>query len=124
MLRCNVKGVKDGFPLRIEASKEDNSVERIEADFNPQFLVRMIPRLNWAALKQGASDMGVAEGEQLPEEVSEAQAAGQDQNFLQLLHVVLLEVRLVQGALICPESGRRFPVSNSIPNMLLNEDEI
>ena len=27
------------------------------------------------------------------------------------------------GDLVCPETGRRFPVSDGIPNMLLNEDE-
>jgi len=26
--------------------------------------------------------------------------------------------------LICPESGRKFPISKGIPNMLLNEDEV
>lgn len=40
--------------------------------------------------------------------------------------VVLLAVQvcLEDGALICPETGRRFPVVNGIPNMLLNEDEV
>ena len=28
----------------------------------------------------------------------------------------------MEGELECPESGRRFPVSEGIPNMLLTED--
>jgi uncharacterized protein YbaR (Trm112 family) len=36
----------------------------------------------------------------------------------------LLQVHLEEGALVCPETGRRFPVSKGIPNMLLNEDEV
>ncbi len=36
---------------------------------------------------------------------------------------VLTQVQLVEGALICPETGRRFRVSKGIPNLLLNEDE-
>ncbi len=33
------------------------------------------------------------------------------------------QVELVEGALVCPETGRKFPVVKGIPNMLLNEDE-
>lgn len=35
----------------------------------------------------------------------------------------IAQVQLVEGALICPETGRRFRVSKGIPNLLLNEDE-
>lgn len=34
------------------------------------------------------------------------------------------QVCLEEGSLVCPETGRRFPVSKGIPNMLLNEDEV
>ena len=47
----------------------------------------------------------------------------QDDDFLQKLHHALLEVHLEEGALVCPETGRRFTVNNGIPNLLLNEDE-
>lgn len=33
------------------------------------------------------------------------------------------QVTLEEGSLVCPETGRKFPVSKGIPNMLLNEDE-
>jgi multifunctional methyltransferase subunit TRM112 len=29
-----------------------------------------------------------------------------------------------EGTLVCPESGRKFPINKGIPNMLLNEDEV
>lgn len=35
----------------------------------------------------------------------------------------LLQVEVMEGCLKCPESGREFPISRGIPNMLLNEDE-
>ena len=60
----------------------------------------------------------------LPAQITQSQAAGLDEAFLRLVHHALLEVRLCEGALVCPESGRRFPVANSIPNMLLREDEV
>jgi multifunctional methyltransferase subunit TRM112 len=49
---------------------------------------------------------------------------GDDEEFLKNLHHILLEVELIEGNLVCPETGRKFPVSNGIPNMLLNEDEV
>ena len=115
MLRCNVKGVKNGYPLKIEVVK----VESVDAEYNPDFVTRMIPKLDWNALVTGAKEVGV---EDLPVEVSEDMMS--DDVFLRKLHRALLEVRVIEGALICPESGRRFPIQNSIPNMLLNEDEV
>ena len=47
-----------------------------------------------------------------------------DANFMQALHSVLLELHVLEGSLVCPESGRVFPISDGIPNMLLNEDEV
>ncbi|NXS87398.1 TR112 protein, partial [Erpornis zantholeuca] len=46
-----------------------------------------------------------------------------DEEFLRRLHHVLLEVEVLEGALQCPDSGRRFPISKGVPNMLLTEDE-
>ena len=115
MLRCNVKGVKNGYPLKIEVVK----VEKVDAEYNPDFVMRMVPKLDWNALATAAKDIGAAE---LPAELSEELMS--NDSFLKKLHRVLLEVRVVEGALICPESGRRFPIQNSIPNMLLNEDEV
>eukprot|EP00878_Enallax_costatus_P037220 GHUV01042027.1.p2 GENE.GHUV01042027.1~~GHUV01042027.1.p2 ORF type:complete len:102 (+),score=16.99 GHUV01042027.1:125-430(+) len=67
-----------------------------------------------------AVQLGCAEG--LPESVPEELL--QDDGFLQKFHHALLEVCLEEGSLVCPETGRRFPVSKGIPNMLLNEDEV
>ena len=55
-----------------------------------------------------------------------ATAAAEDlerDDFLQAFHHALLEVTLEEGALVCPETGRRFSVQKGIPNLLLNEDE-
>ena len=58
----------------------------------------------------------------LPEAASADMLENDD--FLQVFHHALLEVTLQEGALICPETGRKFRVSKGIPNLLLNEDEI
>lgn len=60
--------------------------------------------------------------EDLPAEV-DPEVHPRDDVFLRALHHALLEVALVEGALVCPETGRKFPVKKGIPNMLLHEDE-
>ena len=118
LLRSNVKGVKKGFPLKIEAIK----VEEKETEFNPEFVLSMLERIDWEALKNAALQMGPEFSVKLPAEKPEN--FSNDEEFLKLVHHALFEIILVEGFLICPESGRRFKVENAIPNMLLNEDEI
>ena len=50
--------------------------------------------------------------------------AADEAGFLRIVHLLLLDVHIQAGALICPESGRRFPINEGVPNMLLHEDEI
>ena len=47
-----------------------------------------------------------------------------DEDLLKKVHHALVEIEVVQGHLECPESGRQFPITNGIPNMLLNENEV
>ncbi|VVA92166.1 unnamed protein product [Arabis nemorensis] len=118
MLSCNIKGVSNGFPLRIEAGK----VIEKEVDFNPDFLKHMFAKIEWKALVEGARSMGYAE---LPEDSPDATVLDSgDETFLRKLHHALLELHLEEGALVCPETGRKFPVNKGIPNMLLHEDEV
>ena len=70
-------------------------------------------------LKLGYSEGLPAQIEQLSEE-----AILGDEQLTKKLHSVLLEVEVLEGDLVCPETGRKFPISNGIPNMLINEDEI
>jgi len=111
-----VKGVKTGFPLKIEATE----VKLQKVDFNSEFIARMIPKLEWTAVCAAASDVGHL-GD-LPSQVPEQYATNDD--FLSLAHHALLEIEVQEGFLICPETGRKFPVRNGIPNMLVNEDEV
>jgi len=47
-----------------------------------------------------------------------------DDATISSLHRALFDVYLVEGYLICPDTGRKFPVREGIPNMILHEDEI
>ena len=54
MLSCHIKGVQNGFPFRIDPVK----VEEVDADFDPDFLRHIFPRLEWKALCEAAATMG------------------------------------------------------------------
>ncbi|KAK2551720.1 Multifunctional methyltransferase subunit TRM112-like protein [Acropora cervicornis] len=96
--------------LKLVGSGEEevSNVVVNEVDFNPEFISRMIPKV------------GRSEG--LPAEVIPDYE--NDEEFLKKVHHVLLEVQVEEGSLVCPETGRKFPIKNGIPNMLLNEDEV
>ncbi|XP_042274818.1 multifunctional methyltransferase subunit TRM112-like protein isoform X1 [Thunnus thynnus] len=116
MLTSHVKGVTKGYPLLIKASE----VKVNDLEFNPQFISRMIPKLEWSALVQAAEELG--HRQDLPSELVPDYQTNEE--FLKKVHRALLEVEVIEGCLQCPESGREFPISKGIPNMLLNEDEV
>ena len=95
-------------------------VKVCEAEFNPEFIARVIPRLDWSVIVKAATELGHASD--LPSDLAENYE--NDQDFLKKVHHVLMEIDIINGDLVCPETGRKFPVSDGIPNMLLNEDEV
>eukprot|EP00056_Hartaetosiga_gracilis_P020588 m.20439 g.20439 ORF g.20439 m.20439 type:complete len:124 (+) comp8576_c0_seq2:105-476(+) len=116
MLKSHIKGVREGYPLGLEASK----VEMKEVEFNQGFIVKMLDRIKYNVLYKTAQSLEVAEG--LP--VLPPDDAEDNEEFLRAVHHVLLEVEIIEGKLICPETERAFPIKKGIPNMLLNEDEV
>ncbi|XP_030495873.2 multifunctional methyltransferase subunit TRM112 homolog A [Cannabis sativa] len=115
MLSSNIKGVTNGFPLRIQVQKV---VER-EVELNPDFLKSMFSKIDWKALVDASRSIGYTE---LPDEVDPSMLDSDE--FLRRFHHALLQLHIEEGVLFCPETGRRFPVIKGIPNMLLNEDEV
>nr|GFA50660.1 multifunctional methyltransferase subunit TRM112-like protein At1g22270 [Tanacetum cinerariifolium] len=80
----------------------------------------MFSKIDWKALSQASKIMGYAE---LPEDLPDQTVLESDE-FLKKFHHALLEIHLEEGVLVCPETGRKFPVNKGIPNMLLHEDEV
>lgn len=115
MLSSNIKGVTNGFPLGIEVGK---MVEK-EVELNADFLRNMFAKIEWKALVDASKALGYDE---LPETAESSMLDSDD--FLHRFHHALLELHLEEGALVCPETGRKFPVNKGIPNMLLHEDEV
>ncbi|KEH41378.1 hypothetical protein MtrunA17_Chr1g0171031 [Medicago truncatula] len=115
MLSSNIRGVVNGFPLRIEAVK----VVEKNVEMNTDFLKNMFEKIDWKAFVEASISMGYTE---LPKEADSSLLDSDD--FLNRFHHALLELHLEEGALVCPETRRRFPVSKGIPHMLLHEDEV
>lgn len=89
-------------------------------DFNPEFINKILPRLDWPTIKIAAETAGVKD---FPDEIN-LEAAANDTELLQKIHHLILEIDVIEGHMACPETGRVFPISQGIPNMLLNEDEV
>lgn len=67
---------------------------------------------------QAAADVGIPTlPPSLTVELSE------DKAFLKALYHILMNVHLIKGMLTCPVTGREFPVTDGIPNMMLEEEE-
>ncbi|RKO97128.1 hypothetical protein CXG81DRAFT_12081 [Caulochytrium protostelioides] len=114
MLQCHVKNCRpnESFPLTIK----DPELERTEAEFNPDFMRGLVPKLDWTALRKTAGALGLGD---LPAEMPEA-----TDEFLQMLHALVLETRVVSGSMVCDVCHHVFPITNGIPNMLLQADEV
>ena len=67
---------------------------------------------------KGAADVGL---NSIPATLTEEMA--QDDGFLKVLYHILMNVRVIQGKLICPDTGREFLIDDGIPNFMLNEEE-
>ena len=81
----------------------------------------MILRLDWTALRCAARNLNVQDLETYVDVTEEMKG---DESFLRCLHHILFEIHVMEGFLICPETGRKFPIRDGIPNMLLHEDEV
>ncbi|NXD74651.1 TR112 protein, partial [Eolophus roseicapillus] len=114
LLCSNVRGLRPGggFPLRIQAS--DVCVRPVP--FNAAFVARLVPRLRWSALLEAAES--VSGGGDAPV-LGGPGLAGVGEGFCGVLRHGLQR----KGFLQCPDSGRQFPISRGIPNMLLSEEE-
>jgi multifunctional methyltransferase subunit TRM112 len=77
----------------------------------------MMDRIDWPALVSTSHALGIAI---LPESKPDSP----DEALLKQLHHVLLESRVLNGKLVCPGCERVYPIIDSIPNMLLTEDEV
>lgn len=94
-------------------------MEHDSKEYDADLTVRMIPRIDYAALLVACAAVGYDNLPAQPPASPETNEA-----FLMALHHALFNIEIVSGAFICGESGREFKIEGGIPNMVLNEDEI
>jgi multifunctional methyltransferase subunit TRM112 len=119
-LKSNVKGTENGFPLKIEATE----VVVEESPMDTELLTNLLPKLEYSAIVSAleqVSEKMETKPPQIPESLPEGNI---DTATLEALHHVLFDIHIIEGDLICPGTGRKFPVKQGIPNMILHEDEL
>eukprot|EP00553_Chaetoceros_curvisetus_P009492 CAMPEP_0204624736 /NCGR_PEP_ID=MMETSP0717-20131115/10476_1 /ASSEMBLY_ACC=CAM_ASM_000666 /TAXON_ID=230516 /ORGANISM="Chaetoceros curvisetus" /LENGTH=136 /DNA_ID=CAMNT_0051640221 /DNA_START=96 /DNA_END=506 /DNA_ORIENTATION=+ len=128
-MQSTVKGTENGYPLQIEADK----IEYEESPFDPDFVIALIPKIEYKTIlfavqqiaERCSTDLpSEIQLPDLPETIEKDDNSEYDKELLKKLHVVLLDIHVVQGHLVCPGTGRRFKITQGIPNMILHEDEI
>ncbi len=110
-----IKGLAKGYPLRVEVREY---VVR-EATFNPGFIASTLPSLDWEGILVAAQSVGLKD---FPDRLNPDLLS--DESFLRAVHTLLLEIHVEDGVLICPESGRQYPIVNGIPDMRLPESDV
>ncbi|PFH35706.1 Trm112p family domain-containing protein [Besnoitia besnoiti] len=119
LLACNRHQCTGGFPLKIVVDASNEEATTLESsDFQPELVRALLAKLDWEALVKTAEQFGL----QLPPSYTEADQ--NDEHFLRAVHEAVVEFHVLEGKLVCPVCNREYPVSNGIPNMLLQDDEI
>lgn len=120
-LQSNVRGTTKGYPLKIVAS--EILVEESPVDI--ELVRKMLPKLQYSAVVAAVAEVSEQADPKPPTIPDELPEGGDvDESVLEALHQVLFNIHVLEGELICPDTGRKFPIKQGIPNMILHEDEI
>jgi multifunctional methyltransferase subunit TRM112 len=114
-LKSPVKDVAKGYPMHLEIG----DMEIRESEVNLDFVKGLIPGLDWEGILVAAEAVGL---KGMPSKFNTAIL--EDESFLRAAHNLLLDVHIKSGTLICPESGKRFPIVDEVPNLMMIESEL
>jgi len=112
-VQCAVKSCArstDAFPLKYEECE----LVRQDLEFDPQFVLNVMGKLDWPALLSVAADLGNTD---LPPTKPEADES--NEQLLRDLHALLLETQIKDGKMTCKNCGNLYHIKNTIPNFLL-----
>ncbi|KXJ93163.1 hypothetical protein Micbo1qcDRAFT_53740 [Microdochium bolleyi] len=129
-LTCAVKACKSSsasYPLH----PKDAELVQDDIEINPDLLINVLPRLDWAALSTTATELGFpalppqapTEEELLEGASATGEAGGDDKpvysKTLTDLHHLLMETQMMEGKLVCANCGHEYDVREGIANFLL-----
>ena len=116
--------------MRIEATNvivEESTMDSI-------LVSKVLKKVNYSGLIGAINDIRcnssikpemsktLSEASDIPSEPPKGESA--DEAILKNLHFFLFDVHVLDGFLVCPDTGRKFPIKDGIPNMILHEDEV
>lgn len=116
----------EGFPLIIEAEV----IEIEESPVDAEMVLQLLPKLDYSAVLQAIKQLAPTCEQlhfslpELPEVLPESMDETRDSSLISSLYRVLFDIHVQEGWLVCPSTGRKFPVKDGIPNMILHEDEV
>ena len=115
-----VVSTENGYPLLIKATKVE--IEETPVDY--EFVEKLMSKVDFPVLISTAQQLATDHQEvaNFLGEVLEQMPS--DESSMVQMHKILFDVHIVEGHLICPGTGRKFPIRDGIPNMILHEDEI
>lgn len=100
------------YPLDLKAT----AVDDIEVEYSREFVLRMIPRLDWAVFLKAAGALGVSDLCKLLPHTPPGDDSSDD--ILRTVHKTLMEYHVVEGSLTSP-SGHVYTISSGIPNLII-----
>mmetsp|Transcript_11829 Transcript_11829/g.20285 ORF Transcript_11829/g.20285 Transcript_11829/m.20285 type:complete len:164 (-) Transcript_11829:36-527(-) len=130
-LLCNPR--TKSYPLRLIPTE----LEHIESEYNPSFILNILPKLDWPVFRTTAMDLGLVEnGEVLPEVppvnvlgngipisgTGDEPIPNETEKVLRTVHRILMDTHIKEGKMVSVE-GDEYIISKSIPNMLVSAGE-
>ncbi|AFZ81637.1 hypothetical protein BEWA_010540 [Theileria equi strain WA] len=114
MLTCNKNKCTGGYPLKIELDENPNSFKIESQPVNPEFIKKLLPRIDYKALYTAASSLSV----DLPMNYMEEDT--ENNNFINTVHHAIFNVSTVAYVthrIVVSHLGRQTDLPR-IPNML------
>jgi multifunctional methyltransferase subunit TRM112 len=87
-------------------------------------ITKTLPKLEYSAVVAALQEISDATDPKPPEIPTELPEGEIESPVLEALYHVLFNIHVIEGDLVCPDTGRKFPIKQGIPNMILHEDEI
>ena len=104
---CNAKKCGQ-YPLTLSVEQ----MEELQVEYNASFMKGILEKIEYYVVLDQAKLLNI----QLPQNVEDCD--------LELLHKVLLGIEITQGQMTCDKCQHIFKITDGIPNMLLNPNEV
>lgn len=118
-LQCHSKACPIGQNYPLDLTVSEWALDQPVPDYSRETVLRLLPKVEWSALLKTCQSLNIDVG--FP---SEKPGEDSGDEVLESVLRVLLGRHVVTGEMRCNGCSRVYPITNSIPNMLLQEDEI